>query len=82
MNVLSVPQCSSSRPTLEVCAAGSNEGTGICQGDSGGPLVIKNPENGKWYSHGVTSYSIVCGKGVFTRTSAYNKWIRETIGKN
>nr|XP_042128614.1 chymotrypsin-like elastase family member 3B isoform X1 [Peromyscus maniculatus bairdii] len=57
------------------------------QGDSGGPLNCPT-ENGTWQVHGVTSF--VSGLGcntlkkptVFTRVSAFNDWIEETIANN
>ncbi|XP_063001462.1 proproteinase E-like [Elgaria multicarinata webbii] len=55
-----------------------------CSGDSGGPLNCQ-ASDGRWYVHGVTSF--VCGCGcdtlkkptVFTRVSAFNSWIEETM---
>lgn len=49
-----------------------------CQGDSGGGLL--RLKNGRWYASGVVSYAIGCGQQayptVFTKTSAYIKWIQ------
>ena len=86
MNVLSSQRCNvkypTSDPTIQLCA-GDNEGKDTCAGDSGGPLVVKNPNNGKWYSHGVTSFGTGCGNGgVYARTSAYYDWIQQTIADN
>jgi secreted trypsin-like serine protease len=48
-----------------------------CQGDSGGPLMIF--VNKQWYIVGITSYGISCAlsdyAGVYTRVSAYEKWL-------
>lgn len=68
-----------------VCAGGDIQSG--CNGDSGGPLNCPT-ENGTWQVHGVTSF--VSGLGcntlkkptVFTRVSAFNAWIEETIAKN
>ena len=71
-----------SNQTVEVCA-GDNAGIDTCQGDSGGPLVVRNPVDGKWYNHGVTSYGYGCGDGgVYARTGAFKDWIAETIRNN
>eukprot|EP00073_Rattus_norvegicus_P036646 XP_008762442.1 PREDICTED: chymotrypsin-like elastase family member 3B isoform X1 [Rattus norvegicus] len=57
------------------------------QGDSGGPLNCP-AENGTWQVHGVTSFvsSLGCNTlkkpTVFTRVSAFNEWIEETIANN
>ncbi|XP_057641059.1 chymotrypsin-like elastase family member 3B [Chionomys nivalis] len=68
-----------------VCAGGDTQSG--CNGDSGGPLNCPT-ENGTWQVHGVTSF--VSGLGcntlkkptVFTRVSAFNDWIEETIANN
>ena len=48
-----------------------------CQGDSGGPLMMFSDE--RWYVVGITSYGVGCGlpsyPGVYTRVSAYEKYI-------
>ena len=66
----------------QVCAGirGNNKDT--CQGDSGGPLVNKGSD-GRWYLTGITSFGIGCGEtGVYTRTSAYQDWIVQTLNSN
>ncbi|XP_028615700.1 chymotrypsin-like elastase family member 3B [Grammomys surdaster] len=68
-----------------VCA-GSDLQSG-CNGDSGGPLNCPT-ESGTWAVHGVTSFvsSLGCNTRkkptVFTRVSAFNDWIEETIANN
>jgi secreted trypsin-like serine protease len=69
-------------PLVQVCAgiAGNNKDT--CQGDSGGPLVNR-ASDGRWYLTGITSFGIGCGNtGVYTRTSAYQNWIVQTLNSN
>ncbi|XP_029434959.1 proproteinase E-like [Rhinatrema bivittatum] len=68
-----------------VCAGGDIEAG--CNGDSGGPLNCQAAD-GRWYVHGVTSFvsSLGCNTlkkpTVFTRVSAFNAWIDETMAKN
>ena len=51
------------------------------QGDGGGPLVCE--KEGQWFQVGVVSFGIGCGRtnlpGVYTRLSAFDGWIHETI---
>ena len=68
---------------IQLCAGENFEGKDTCKGDSGGPLVVKNPKNGRWYSHGITSYGRSCGHGgVYARTSAFYSWIQNIITSN
>ncbi|XP_053307548.1 proproteinase E-like [Spea bombifrons] len=68
-----------------VCAGGDAQSG--CNGDSGGPLNCQGVD-GRWYVHGVTSF--VSSRGcntfkkptVFTRVSAFNTWIQETMSQN
>lgn len=68
-------------PDTAVCAGA--EGRDACDGDGGGPLVCE--KNGQWYQVGIVSFGIGCGRrnvpGVYTRVSAYENWIEETILK-
>ncbi|XP_012892504.1 PREDICTED: chymotrypsin-like elastase family member 3B, partial [Dipodomys ordii] len=63
-----------------VCAGGDIRSG--CNGDSGGPLNCP-AEDGAWEVHGVTSFVSAFGCNtkkkptVFTRVSAFNKWIEE-----
>lgn len=55
----------------------------VCKGDSGGPLVVDSPRGDVIV--GVVSYGIDCfeaGPSVYTKVSAYTKWVRYTISKN
>nr|XP_034957972.1 proproteinase E-like [Zootoca vivipara] len=59
----------------------------LFQGDSGGPLNCRAAD-GRWYVHGVTSFVSAWGCNtlkkptVFTRVSAFNSWIEETISSH
>ncbi|XP_055055096.1 chymotrypsin-like elastase family member 2A [Misgurnus anguillicaudatus] len=69
-----------------VCSGGDGV-VAACFGDSGGPLNCKN-SNGIWEVHGIASF--VSGLGcntlkkptVFTRVSAFNDWIDQTMMNN
>lgn len=57
------------------------------QGDSGGPLVCQDKIDSPWEVHGITSFGpigCVMNKkpSVFTRSSAYLPWIKDTIRKD
>ncbi|KAM5161443.1 chymotrypsin-like elastase family member 3B [Callospermophilus lateralis] len=68
-----------------VCAGGDIRSG--CNGDSGGPLNCPT-EDGSWQVHGVTSFVSAYGCNtlkkptVFTRVSAFNEWIEETIASH
>ena len=68
-----------------LCAGVPAGGVDTCQGDSGGPLVTKSPRGG-YVQIGVTSWGIGCGlkdySGVYTRVSAFGKWIRGKVGSD
>uniref|UniRef100_A0A8B9ZEM0 Peptidase S1 domain-containing protein n=1 Tax=Anas platyrhynchos TaxID=8839 RepID=A0A8B9ZEM0_ANAPL len=71
--------------TTMICAGGAEKAG--CNGDSGGPLNCQ-AEDGHWEVHGIASF--VSGLGcdtpkkptVFTRVSAFEDWIAETIQNN
>ena len=77
-----------SPPGTMICAGSPNSGT--CTGDSGGPLVAHSidpnltPESeDKPVLVGVVSWGAGCqGFTVFTRVSAFDKWIADTIAAN
>lgn len=55
----------------------------VCNGDSGGPLIVDSPRGDVVV--GVVSYGIDCfeaGPSVYTKVSAYTKWVLYTISKN
>ncbi|XP_011356326.2 chymotrypsin-like elastase family member 3B [Pteropus vampyrus] len=68
-----------------VCAGGDTRSG--CNGDSGGPLNCPAAD-GSWQVHGVTSFVSAFGCNtrkkptVFTRVSAFNDWIEETIASH
>lgn len=71
-------------PETQICA-GVRSTSGprdSCQGDSGGPFVQKD-SSGAWYLAGIVSYGVGCGgRGAYTRVSAYESWIAQTIANN
>lgn len=71
--------------------AGGEKGIDTCQGDSGGPLMLswnsKVRRQKPFYVIGLVSYGKTeCGTegfpGVYTRVTAYVKWIKQTIAEN
>ncbi|XP_025913945.1 proproteinase E-like [Apteryx rowi] len=68
-----------------ICAGGGAEAG--CNGDSGGPLNCRAAD-GRWEVHGIASFvsSLGCNAPkkptVFTRVSAFDAWIAETINSN
>ncbi|KAJ8716211.1 hypothetical protein PYW08_013496 [Mythimna loreyi] len=68
-------------PSIYICASGAG-GKSTCLGDSGGPIVVNS--NGKIVLIGICSFisNAGCEKGfpaVFTRVSAYMKWIKKLL---
>ncbi|GFU43653.1 enteropeptidase [Nephila pilipes] len=63
----------------------SNRRTGVCFGDSGSPAVFQDSSSGKPVAVGVASFIsfLRCGPpripSVYTRTSSYIDWLRETV---
>ncbi|OCT73540.1 hypothetical protein XELAEV_18036518mg [Xenopus laevis] len=90
--VVDYPTCSQrdwwwkSVNTNMICAGGDGI-ISSCYGDSGGPLNCKN-DDGAWEVHGVVSFGSSAGcnyykkPSVFSRVSAYNSWISETLINN
>ncbi|UJR23193.1 hypothetical protein I4U23_026212 [Adineta vaga] len=73
-------------PQKQICTAPNgptDRDHGSCQGDSGGGLFYF--KNGRWYTAGVVSYAIGCGRRafptVFTKVSAYRDWIRTNTNR-
>ncbi|XP_041319322.1 chymotrypsin-like elastase family member 3B [Pyrgilauda ruficollis] len=68
-----------------ICAGGAEKSG--CNGDSGGPLNCQ-AEDGTWEVHGIASFVSALGCNaakkptVFTRVSAFEDWIEETIRNN
>ncbi|VDK20733.1 unnamed protein product [Taenia asiatica] len=69
------------REWVHVCAG--EKGKDTCRGDSGGGLFCQNPEDGKWYIYGVTSFGSVvgCGEhyGVYACTRGISDWIHGNV---
>lgn len=76
--------------TSNMFCAGHHNGTlgDACQGDSGGPLAIDNSltlsdDDQRWVLAGVISWGDGCGRigkyGVYTRVSAFARWINDQI---
>ncbi|XP_005428285.1 proproteinase E-like [Geospiza fortis] len=68
-----------------ICAGGAEKSG--CNGDSGGPLNCQ-AEDGTWEVHGIASFVSALGCNaakkptVFTRVSAFEDWIAETMKNN
>jgi len=72
-------------PETQICAGirSNSSPRDSCQGDSGGPFVQKDAATGKWYIAGIVSYGVGCGgRGAYTKVSAYESWIAQTIANN
>lgn len=85
MNIISETDCNDANRNRvnynsQICAGVKGENKDTCQGDSGGPLVVQDETSKKWYLAGITSYGYGCsGAGVYTRTSAFNSWIKDKL---
>ena len=75
------------------CAGYHNGSLGdACAGDSGGPLAMENsptPDNDdkrRWVLAGVVSWGEGCGRtgkyGVYTKVSAFTRWINDQINSD
>ena len=74
------------------CAGYHNGSLGdACDGDSGGPLAMENsptPNNDdkRWVLAGVVSWGEGCGRtgkyGVYTKVSAFTRWINDQINSD
>jgi len=64
----------------EICAGAAGE-KGVCDGDSGGPFVVEDNKTNSYYIAGVVSYSDQFCKASsgYTKVSAYETWITQTI---
>lgn len=64
--------------STQICAGDLHGGKDTCNGDSGGPLLTKTN-----IQVGITSFGIGCARpdkpGMYTKVSAYSKWIQEGI---
>lgn len=60
------------------------ENKDACQGDSGGPLNWIDPQTGRAYIVGITSFGIGCAKlntpGIYTKVTNYFSWIQQYTG--
>uniref|UniRef100_A0A1L8DQQ6 Putative trypsin n=2 Tax=Nyssomyia neivai TaxID=330878 RepID=A0A1L8DQQ6_9DIPT len=68
-----------------ICASSKNYRSDTCGGDSGGPLLCRNHKHPSrpWTLFGITSFGDDCtvseSPGIYTRVSAYRKWIDSVI---
>ncbi|XP_020387293.2 transmembrane protease serine 9-like [Rhincodon typus] len=79
-------QCQTLIPQITpqmICAGYLDGGGDACQGDSGGPLLCQDENSQAWLVAGIVSFGVGCGRpnqpGVYARTTAFQKWIREII---
>ena len=67
---------------LRICAGTQKPLTDACHGDKGGPLMFRGPD-GALFVGGVVSVGNGCkARGLYTRVSAYEFWIEETLNEN
>ncbi|CAF0928188.1 unnamed protein product [Rotaria sordida] len=68
----------------QLCAGWSDGKKDACRGDSGGPLMLFS--NNRWYIIGIVSFGDGCSRansgGIYTRVSAYHKWILEIMSSS
>ncbi|KAJ7313862.1 hypothetical protein JRQ81_005621 [Phrynocephalus forsythii] len=67
-----------------ICAGYPEGQKDTCQGDSGGPLACKIKDT--WFLAGVVSFGFGCAHpnrpGIYTRTTSFMDWIRNTMAQN
>ena len=72
-------------PESMFCAGYEEGGQDACQGDSGGPIVELNSQGSSARLLGIISWGKGCGRanyyGVYTKISAVEAWISETVEK-
>ncbi|KAJ8955194.1 hypothetical protein NQ318_009090 [Aromia moschata] len=73
----------------KICAGFFNMSTAVCKGDSGGGLVFKNPEDNRYYIHGVVSIGPAekgeCNiqqNSLYTKVAFYYEFLDKEISKN
>ncbi|KAJ8955198.1 hypothetical protein NQ318_009094, partial [Aromia moschata] len=73
----------------KICAGFLNRNMAVCQGDSGGGLIFKNPEDNRYYIHGVVSIGPAlkgeCNiqqNSLYTKVAFYYEFLDREISKN
>ncbi|KAJ8980927.1 hypothetical protein NQ317_011570 [Molorchus minor] len=72
----------------KICAGFLNKSISVCKGDSGGGLAFKNPEDNRYYVHGVVSMSPTengqCNiqqNALYTKVAFYYEFLERQISK-
>ncbi|KAG5892105.1 hypothetical protein JTB14_008074 [Gonioctena quinquepunctata] len=74
----------------KICAGFHSQNKSVCHGDSGSGLVFRNPEDNRFYVHGIVSIApkmtnVICNyqdNTLYTRVSHYYEWLDKKITTN
>ncbi|KAG5892107.1 hypothetical protein JTB14_008076 [Gonioctena quinquepunctata] len=74
----------------KICAGFYKQNKSVCKGDSGSGLVFRNPEDNRFYVHGVVSISpkitnVTCNSqdnALFTKVAHYYEWLDKKCTAN
>lgn len=73
----------------KICAGFFNQSTSVCSGDSGSGLAFKNPEDNRYYLHGLVSLGPTTKEGdcniqqnsLYTKVAFYYEFIDRLLSK-